>query len=131
MTQMDNINNTNEEVFFDEENILITNSRLVINGKTYAMNLINSVHVDEKKESNGCAAISFIILGLLLLNSSFWILGIIFILLGIIFMFSSTPSKYFLIINTASGDNSALESSDLSHISSIKNSIEKAIVFRG
>jgi len=80
-----NETNQSEKTFYQDQNVLVTQSRFVANGKTYAMRNISSVSNFRIKKS-GCLAAFFIIIGFpaILAGDKAMAFGIIMVGIGIV-----------------------------------------------
>ena len=120
-----------EKIFFNEGQVTVSNSRFTVSGQTYAMSNVTSVKSGIIEADYGAPAFIFFI-GLACLFGSGWVffVGIIVILLAI-FMFVDNKPTYSVILNTASGENHALVSTDKLYIEQVINSLNESIVSRG
>ncbi|MCK0069133.1 DUF6232 family protein [Kordiimonas laminariae] len=117
-----------EKVFFDSNNVSVSNSRFIVSGQTYAMSNVTSVktgtNVDPKAPK-----ILIIIIGLITTAFSA-VIGLILIAVGIAILMSSKDS-YSVILSTAAGENQALTSDDKNHIEKVVAALNEAIISRG
>ncbi len=129
---------TQEALFFQDENVIVTNARVVIDAKTYAMANITSVVMGEARANRSPGTIIFLVgmliavvgtqvgsIGLVLV-----FFGILILLLGIVAAIRAKP-KYVVIIESASGETNALVSTNRTWIQKIVNAINEAIIKRG
>ena len=118
-----------EQVFYSDSNVSVTNARLVIFGKTHAMAGITAVSI--LREDPSCTLpIVLIIIGLICFAFSWIAAAIIFIGLGVAIWVMQKPI-YHLVLESASGSQSAFSSKDLGYISEVEAAINDAIVARG
>ncbi|WES96264.1 DUF6232 family protein [Chryseobacterium arthrosphaerae] len=127
---METIPTQNETIFYNDNFVIVTQSRFVAQSKTYAMRNISSVHVFEIIKSR-TRSVLFIILGLPFLFSKdiFWV-GIIILLLGIWWLFS-IKNEYAVRISTNSGEANSIISKDRNYIQKVVNALNNAIIHRG
>ncbi|PKM19840.1 MAG: QacE [Gammaproteobacteria bacterium HGW-Gammaproteobacteria-15] len=120
-----------EKVFFNQGNVTVSNSRFIVNGQTYAMSNVTSVKSGEIAPNHGAAVIlGFIGLACLLGSGGMFFFGLLLIGLAI-YMFMKNKPTYSVILNTASGENQALTSTDKQYIVQVINSLNESIVNRG
>jgi hypothetical protein len=120
-----------EKIFFNEDNVTVSNSRFIVSGQTYAMSNVTSVKSGKIEPDHGSSGILGVI-GLACLFGSGWVFfaGLLLIALAI-FIFLNNKPTYSVILNTASGENQALTSTDKQYISEVINSLNESIVSRG
>ncbi len=123
-----------EKTFFQEGNVLITNSRAVFGGQTFALANITSVRAVEVPQDNtalGClAVIGFLMLLCISLSTSVGAIGLVLLALALIAMFTK-HKNYRVVLATAGAEIKAFDSTDLSFIQRIVEAISQAIVHRG
>lgn len=126
---------TDEKTFYDNNGVLVTNSRLVASGETYAMSGVTSVkNQGEKPSLKGPIVLG--VLGLIVvlssLNSSVVgiVIGIGLIALAV-YLWNSKKTVYHVALRTASGESRAYQSTNRDHISDIVKAINDVIVHRG
>ena len=117
-----------EQVFYSDSNVSVTNARLVIFGKTHAMAGITAVSI-LREDPSRTLPIVLIIIGLICFVFSV-LAAIIFIGLGVAIWVMQKPI-YHLVLESASGSQSAFSSKDLGYISEVEAAINDAIVARG
>lgn len=121
--------------YSDEEGVRITSNRAIFGNTTYAMANISSVTTAENPPSRS-ASILTVIIGLLSTIVGFYfdllpltIAGIIFILVGIVWIYLSS-SIYRLLIRSSAGEVSVIASKDKNYIVKIANAINEAFIDR-
>jgi len=124
-----------EQRFFDDQNILVTNARLVRGSETFAMSGITSVMSFTEIPSKKGPIILIVIGGIIFLASmqSSWraaIFGAILLGAGIWWL-RSIKNVYHVRLMTASGERDALHSHDGEYISKIVGAVNQAIIHRG
>lgn len=118
-----------ETIYYQNGDVLVTNSRFVTGGKTYAMRNISSVQM-----------------GKIVPNNSFWIIALLVSIIVIIagsmpakfgaglfavFCFLAirgSKTKYTVRINSNSGEVDGLASNDQAYINTIISAINQAII---
>lgn len=118
-----------EKIFYQDKNVTITQARFISNSKTYTMRNISSVSI-RKIEKSIAGEIILIILGLVLLATKIWLLGIISIAIAVILL-ATRKHSYSVRINSNSGEADGFISKDQELIEKIVNALNDAIVFRG
>jgi hypothetical protein len=121
-----------EKVFFNQNEIQITNSRIMITGQTYAMSGVTSVaSLIQSPKKTGPIVLA--LLGILMLfapSTAILLTGIVFIGLAV-FWFIKLKPTYLINLTTSSGEAQIFSSKDESLISSVVDAINEAIVARG
>ncbi|AZN35133.1 DUF6232 family protein [Iodobacter ciconiae] len=120
-----------EKIFFNQENVSVSNSRFIVNDQTYAMSNVTSVKSGITEPQRG-GSIFLIVIGLLCLFGSGWVfgLGCILIVLGIS-AWLGAKTQYSVILNTSAGENQALVSEEKAYIEDVITALNDAIVSRG
>lgn len=122
-----------ETEFYNNGEVVVSNSRFIVDATTYAMSGITSVTRGQMIPSKAPALISFIIgLILLLLVTGTWakIIGIILIVIAY-FIYKSLKTEYIVILKSSSGESKALSSTDLDYINEVIEAVNDALVHRG
>jgi len=118
-----------EKVFYQQQGVTVTQSRIILGSKTYAMSNISSVSVGITKPSR-TAPIVLLIIGLfMLIASSTFVYGAVLCALTGIWLFLQ-KTKYYVSIRSNAGESRSLESKNKEQIEDIVKSINDAIVFR-
>ena len=116
-----------EKTFLATPGATVTNTRIIVPGKTYAMAGVISVRsVEVAAKRGGAILIAGIGLLLLFVNVAF---GLLVFAVGVIWAFALKDS-YAVAINSASGEIQAVVSKDGKYISSIVQAVNEAIVYR-
>jgi hypothetical protein len=121
---------TTETAFYQDAEILVTQSRYVTNSKTYAMRNISSVHVFEIVKSKTAPVILAVLGFFLLFANDFRILGFLLLAGGVAALFL-IKNEYAVRISTNSGEANSLVSKDKGYIQNIVNALNEAIIHRG
>ena len=122
---------TQEKQFYSDKNVLVTQARFVVEGKTFAMRNISSVTKYRIAASNGLALfLGFTGLLLLLGNSTIVVIGIL-MTISAIAMIILNKDLYSVRINSNSGEANAVVSKDEKYIQEIVDAVNEAIIQRG
>jgi len=126
-----------ETVFYQDDQVRVTNSRAVLKGKTYAMANITSVsHVDASASLVWPVIIFLIGLVVFLFalmgdgTTCTLVVGIA-MCVGVVGWFVFLRTRYAVVIGSASGETQALVSRDKSYTAKVAAAINEAIVRRG
>ena len=132
-----------ERIFLNENNIYISNTKVILHGTTYATANITSVAMRMTQASTGCATILVVVGALAVLGTlaSFRgahaaeSIGSIFIAAailaaGIMWLRSLKPT-YHVFLASASAERQGLSSQDKDLVSRVTNAINDAITHRG
>lgn len=125
-----------ETTYLNENNVLVTSTRIVAGGQTYVLNGVTSVRI-ANEPAPITASVIFIGAAILLLVFAFsarsFGTGIVGLASGIVGYFVTKASKptYILVLRTASGEVRAVSSLDKARIQRIHDSITAAVVVRG
>lgn len=121
-----------EKIFFNQGNVSVSNSRFIVDGQTYAMNNVTSVKSGVVKPNRlGSIVIGLIGLVMVLSGSGGVLIGGLVLLVLAVLSWMGNKKQYTVLLNTSSGENQALVSSDESYIRTVINSLNDAIVSRG
>jgi len=132
----------NEQVFFNERDIYVSNSRISMGGTTYSTANITSVSTRKTPVKAGCA-IALIALGgvgflsvipAFIKEPGFAVIG--FLIWGVIIAagvlwFKRLRPTFHVVLASASGESEALSSKDEALIHQVTNAINEAMVSRG
>jgi ABC-type siderophore export system fused ATPase/permease subunit len=119
-----------EKIFFEEDDVSVSNSRFIVNGQTFAMGNVTSVKTGVEEAKKGGAIVIGIIGLLLLFSGKALLVSIIIIGVGIL-VFNAAQDKYSVVLSTSSGENQALTSGDKSYIEKVVVALNDAIVSQG
>jgi Family of unknown function (DUF6232) len=121
-----------ETVFFDENNVQVTNARFVVSGQTYAMNGVTSVKsVREIQNPSRIFPIIMGLAGLISLQSS-PLIGILLIAAAVaIWILIKSKTTDTVVLSTSGGEVKALSSEDIGRIQRIVTALNDAIIHRG
>ncbi|GAB2180979.1 hypothetical protein DLREEDagrD3_12020 [Denitratisoma sp. agr-D3] len=130
-----------ETVFFESNNVKVTNSRFIVGNQTYAMAAVSSVKVTTTDITPPKTfPLILIVVGAIWLlaalsgNSSassfLWSIGLIAV--GIFWFRSIKPIfEHKIILTTSSGEATALTSRNDQDINPVEKALNDALVFRG
>ncbi|MBS4191177.1 hypothetical protein KHA94_13390 [Bacillus sp. FJAT-49705] len=123
-----------EHVFLENDDILITSTRLVVGNKTIAISSVCSVELDREEIKPPWIGIAFTLIGLImifLLNppSIGWIITFLGVLIIIIVLFRNR--KEAVIIELLSGENEYISNEKIENLQSVFTAINDVIIFRG
>lgn len=123
-----------EEIIYSDQKTSISTSRVVIDGKTYALRNITSVKMSVTPAKRGCA-IALIIFGAICAFISLGIKGaaagavVGVIILGVgILVAASAKEQYHVSIASSSTEGHAMTSNDRSYIEKIVAAVNEAII---
>ncbi|MFC2012646.1 DUF6232 family protein [Chloroflexota bacterium] len=126
---------SSDRVFYsDDSGVTITSTRAIFGDTTYSMANISSLRTEEIPPKMGCQ-IYVILTGLAvsfmgLIHWAFIIFGILILLIGLLWA-RSISGEYHIVITSAAGEKSALQSKDKEYIDRIERAINEAIISRG
>jgi len=117
-----------EKVFFEDGNVKVTNARFMTYGKTHSMSGVTSVtSIVINPDRKGPLIVA--VIGLLCFIFK-WYLAVI-VLAAAVAWWVMQKKKYAVLLNSASGDQEALSSTDSSFIDKVVTALNDAIVHRG
>jgi type IV secretory pathway component VirB8 len=121
----------NEKKFYQDSAVQVTQSRIVVHNKTYAMRNISSVSMFEKHKSNNkLLSIIFLMIGLIFLfNQDYLFGGICIGIAALLLLF--LKSDFIVRISSNSGDSNVLVSKNKEYIQNVVSAINEAIIYRG
>lgn len=123
-------NQESEKIFHEKNYVIVSQSRYLVHGKTYAMRNISSVDV---YTVNGSYAVQIIILliGLVLIAiENARIIGAIIKAISILLM-ALVKDKYAVRISTNAGEVNNIISKDMDYVQQIVNALNDAMIYRG
>jgi hypothetical protein len=122
-----------EKVFFEYDDVKVTNSRFINGANTYAMSGITSIKLREKKpdmiDVAICAFISMICLFNSMGNSFLIVPALIFAGLAY-FLYKKKQTLYAIILSTAGGESEGLLSNQLEYTTQVVNALNQAVIYR-
>jgi hypothetical protein len=118
-----------EQLFFDQGGIKVSNARFIVHGQTYAMNGVTSVKQGVNPPSRGGPLLIGLI-GLFFLIIGKYVIGVIAAVLAI-FWWTQQKSEWLVVLSSSSGETKALRSHDQTFISSVIDALNNSIVHRG
>lgn len=122
-----------EKVYLKQGDVTVTNTRVVISGKTYAMTNITSVTMGKQSASilPPFIAITVGVIIAAIVGGTIGNLIAVASIIGGIVLFITRKPNYVVRIGSASGEADALESQDQDNVQKIVNAVNEAIVNRG
>ena len=121
-----------EQVFFDQDGVSVSNARFIVNGQTYAMSAVTSVK-QTVKEPSRVGVVIVAVVGLLICligNAAAIVIGLFTFALAI-FVGATQKSEYIVVLSTSSGESQALTSDDSSYVESVVSALNQSIIHRG
>jgi hypothetical protein len=132
-----------ERTFLNDNQVYVSNTRVVIQGTTYSTANITSVRKTITPAKTGCAAV-LAILGVVFALSGaavalqsehgdgvgMIVFGVIALVVGILWLRSLKPTHH-VMLASASGERQGLSSQDESLVNRVTTAIADAITFRG
>ena len=132
-----------EVSILEQGNVKVTNLRVIIGAKTYALSNITSVELGRADQSS-CgpvvaifAGLGILAWGVMSLIAKDWGSAAAGILFGVLFVWGglavsrSAKPTYSVKVGSASGESNILQSPDLATIQTIVNAINEAIIRKG
>jgi len=118
-----------EKTFLSRPGATVTNSRIILGNKTYAMAGLTSVRSTVIAAKRGWAVFTVLFGMILLIGEGTRGFGVLLLIIGLIWAFS-LKDQYAVTINSASGELHALVSKDQHYIDDVVGAINQAIVYR-
>ena len=117
-----------EKIFFEYEDVKITNARFLSGGQTYAMSNVTSVKSFEQKPKRFLPIIILIIGLIIAINKP-----VVGIAIAAIFGFFIYKQKtiYHVMLATSGGEVSALKTDQRQYLEKVVSALNEAIVHRG
>lgn len=122
--------NSAEQKFYEDGNVIVTQSRFVASSKTYAMRNISSVSIGEIKKSKVFQILVIIVGVIMLTGEGTRVYGVVAIAMGALLLYF-IRNEYSVRINSNSGENDGFVSKDRERIEKIVNAVNEAMVLRG
>lgn len=118
-----------ETMFMQNETVIVTNTRFIVPGQTYAMAGVTSVRFERIEPKRGLPVVLILIGFLLLFSPEARFIGVALLLIGVPWVFL-LKSTFAVGLQSASGESRAITSKDSQFISSIVSALNQAIVYR-
>lgn len=122
--------NSAEQKFYEDGNVIVTQSRFVASSKTYAMRNISSMSIGEIKKSKVFQILVIIVGVIMLTGEGTRVYGVVAIAMGALLLYF-IRNEYSVRINSNSGENDGFVSKDRERIEKIVNAVNEAMVLRG
>jgi hypothetical protein len=124
-----------EHVFLNNEDILISSTRLVIDKKTIVMKSVCSIELDKEEVSPPWLLIGFTLFSLMiaLISPNFSEIGWIFFLIGSVVTLITwfRKRKEGIIIELVSGQKIYLDNDKIDDLDRVFNVLNEVVIFRG
>lgn len=118
-----------EKVFFERDQVKVTNARFIVGGQTFAMKNITSVQADVTKP-NRLWPILLVVLGLFIWTKGSAPAGITFFAAGLIIL-ATQRTKYHVTLRSAGGETKALTSQQHKYVADVVAALNESIVHGG
>jgi hypothetical protein len=118
-----------ENVFLNENGVLVTNTRFEVQGQMFVMAGVTSVSVSKDVPGKTWPIVTML-LGIGMMGVELYLYGLVFLLLGGLW-FWAKKTVYHLILTTAAGEQRANSSTDAEFMGSLRNALTNAIIDRG
>lgn len=122
-----------EKIFFEYEDVKVTNSRFINGANTYAMAGITSIKLREKKPGMMDVFICILVVLLLLFKAvENYQLLIPALLLAILafYLYKKKKTLYAIILATSGGETEGLLSNQLDYTTQVANALNEAVIYR-
>lgn len=119
-----------EITFYQDGNVIVTQSRFVTASKTYAMRNISSVFLYEIIKSRKLPITLIVIGALMLASNSARLFGLCVLALGIVLLFL-IKNEFAVRISTNAGESNSIVSKDKAYVQQIVTALNEAIIHRG
>ncbi len=130
-SKVTNESNTEEKVFYQDDNVLVTQSRFTVGSETYAMRNISSVtNFEIKKSKIFPFLVMFIGFMLIFVGEEFYVGGIM-ALVGFIWLLIVMRNDFAVKISTNAGEPNTLISKNKKYIQEVVDAVNEAIIYRG
>lgn len=117
-----------EQTFFQHEDVLVTNTRFVNSGQTYAMSNVTSVKGFEQKPKRFWGIVILVIgLGI---GTDFLLPGLLIAAPAAYYLYKQ-KTKFHVMLATASGEVSALSTYQREYLDKVVSAVNQAIIARG
>lgn len=136
-----NRGDSGDNVFFAQEGVVVSQTRLVVDGITYAMSSISSCKTGDSEEQDGgkkflrtLAILASVAAGLIIGLVTELTVGVVIGIVGLVASLLFIKTKYLvyhIYLGTVSGEVQAVSSSDENFIRQIERAVNDAIIARG
>lgn len=122
-----------EKVFFEYDDVKVTNTRFINGANTYAMAGVTSIKLREKKPSMG-DVLAFVVISLALMGFVDKEPVVLFPAIGsavlAFFLYRKKKTLYAIILSTSGGESEGLLSNQLEYTKQVVDALNQAIIFR-
>ena len=124
-----------EKTFYQDPTVMVTNSRCIVAGQTYAMSGITSVRPFTEVPSKGGPILLMIVGAVFVMaglaqSAAFGVLMGIGLIVASVLWLRSKKDIYHVVVHSSSGESRLIHSTDRAYITSIISALNEAIVFR-
>ena len=120
----------NETIFFEYEDVKVTNARFINSNQIYSISNITSIKVSEEASSRAGGVICFFV-GLLIAALGFYIIGFLVSLVCGVYLYGYKKRvKYSIVLMTAAGEVTALATYQRDYLDKVMTALNLAIVAR-
>jgi len=121
-----------EQVFFEQGSVKVTNARFIVNAQTYAMNGVTSVKssITPPNRTGAFIGIAIGVLMLLGADGAAKIIGVAIAAAAVWFL-TQQKSTHSVYLSSASGEVQALSDDDETYINSVIHALNEALIHRG
>ena len=114
-----------EQVFFDNNGVKVTNARFIVDANTYSIRNITSTAAWTRSQKWLWGAV-LILIGLASLSSAL-VIGIIFLAVAGLVLYLGRPVHY-VRLHTSSGEVKAVKSYDIEYVKQVVQALNEAII---
>ena len=122
-----------EKIFFEYEDVKVTNARFINGANTYAMAGITSIKLREKKPSMAdvviCILISIVLFFNSLGNYQLLVPALLIALLAF-YLYKKKQTIYAIILATSGGETEGLLSNQFNYTSQVVAALNEAVIYR-
>ena len=122
-----------EKVFFEYDDVKVTNTRFINGANTYAMAGVTSIKLREKKPSMG-DVLAFVVISLALMGFVDKEPVALFPAIGsavlAFFLYRKKKTLYAIILSTSGGESEGLLSNQIEYTKQLVDALNQAIIFR-
>ena len=121
-----------EQVFFEQGDVKVTNARFIVSSKTYAMNGVTSVKssVTPPDRTGAFIAIGVGVLMAIAAEGATRLIGVL-IAAGGVWLLMQQKATHAVYLSSASGEVQALANTDADFINSVVRGLNEALIHRG
>jgi hypothetical protein len=117
-----------EKIYFEYEDVKITNTRFITGGQTFAMSNVTSVKAFEQKPSR-TGGIVVLLIGLVV-AANYIFVGLLIAAAAAVYLYMQ-KTMFHVMLSTAGGETSALKTNQKDYLTKVVGALNEAIVHRG